>query len=77
MPTVGELPEIEVVLVEHPPPNNPLGAKGGGESGMAGTPAAIANAVADALGIRGRRLARLPLTPDRVRALLRDAAPEA
>ncbi|WP_028922211.1 xanthine dehydrogenase family protein molybdopterin-binding subunit [Pseudonocardia acaciae] len=70
LPTVGELPDIEVIVVEHPTPGNPLGLKGGGESGMVGTPAAVANAVADALGERGDRVRELPLTPRRVRALL-------
>ncbi|MGR6924465.1 xanthine dehydrogenase family protein molybdopterin-binding subunit [[Actinomadura] parvosata] len=74
MPTVEELPDIEVIIEERPTPANPLGVKGGGESGMVGTPAAIANAVADALGAAaGARLWRLPLTPDRVRELLRPA----
>ncbi|MFI0407466.1 xanthine dehydrogenase family protein molybdopterin-binding subunit [Actinomadura sp. 3N508] len=71
MPTAAELPEIETVVVEHrPPASNPLGAKGAGEAGMVATPAAIANAVADALG-PDAPVTRLPLTPDRVRALLR------
>ncbi|WP_433461765.1 xanthine dehydrogenase family protein molybdopterin-binding subunit [Spirillospora sp. CA-128828] len=71
MPTASELPEIETVVVEHrPPQSNPLGAKGVGESGMVATPAAVANAVADALGA-GVALTALPLTPGRVRAMLR------
>lgn len=73
IPTVGEVPLIETVIVEHPTPTNPLGIKGVGESGMVGTPAAIANAVADALGPTGQMLTRLPLTPARVRALIRGA----
>jgi aerobic carbon-monoxide dehydrogenase large subunit len=72
MPTAAELPDTEVIVVEHPTPSNPLGVKGAGESGMVATPAAIANAVADALGPRGARLTRLPLTPQRVRSLLRE-----
>ncbi|MEO3797363.1 xanthine dehydrogenase family protein molybdopterin-binding subunit [Nonomuraea sp. B10E15] len=71
MPTVEELPDIEVIVEERPTTTNPLGVKGGGESGMVGTPAAIANAVADALGSKGARVWRLPLTPDRIRELLR------
>ncbi|QFY10224.1 molybdopterin-dependent oxidoreductase [Nonomuraea phyllanthi] len=71
MPTVEELPDIEVIVEERPNTANPLGVKGGGESGMVGTPAAIANAVADALGVEGARVWRLPLTPDRVREMLR------
>lgn len=71
MPTSAELPPIDVVVLEFPSPNNPLGLKGGGEAGVAGAPAAVANAVADALGERGRGVNELPLTPPRVRALLR------
>jgi carbon-monoxide dehydrogenase large subunit len=71
MPTAAELPEIEVEVLEIPYTGNPLGAKGGGEAGVAGAPAAVANAVADALGERGRGVTTLPLTPPRVRALLR------
>ncbi len=45
-----EVPPIATAFVQSPSPNNPLGAKGIGEAGAIGTPAAIANAVADALG---------------------------
>ena len=45
-----EQPPILTAFVQAPSPNNPLGAKGIGEGGAIGTPAAIANAVADALG---------------------------
>jgi carbon-monoxide dehydrogenase large subunit len=45
-----EMPAIATAFVQTPSPNNPLGAKGIGEGGAIGTPAAIANAVADALG---------------------------
>jgi carbon-monoxide dehydrogenase large subunit len=48
--SAGEQPPIESAFVESPSPLNPLGAKGIGEAGTIGTPAAIANAVADALG---------------------------
>jgi aerobic carbon-monoxide dehydrogenase large subunit len=71
VPTATELPEIDVVIIEHQPPKtNPLGAKGAGESGMVGTPAAVANAVADAIGAV-TELTSLPLTADRVRSLIR------
>ena len=45
-----EVPPIAAAFVQSPSPNNPLGAKGIGEGGAIGAPAAIANAVADALG---------------------------
>jgi carbon-monoxide dehydrogenase large subunit len=75
LPTAAELPEIQTVVVEHPVTGNPLGVKGGGEAGMVTAPAAVANAVASALGAAGAGVDRLPLTPPRVRALLRAAAP--
>ena len=48
--TAVELPPIETRFVQTPSPVNPLGAKGIGEGGAIGTPAAIASAVTDALG---------------------------
>jgi aerobic carbon-monoxide dehydrogenase large subunit len=50
--TAAEIPPIAAAFVESPSPLNPLGAKGIGEGGAIGTPAAVANAVADALGGR-------------------------
>jgi carbon-monoxide dehydrogenase large subunit len=50
--TAAELPPLRAAFVETPTPVNPLGAKGIGEGGTIGTPAAIGNAVADALGGR-------------------------
>jgi carbon-monoxide dehydrogenase large subunit len=52
--------------LETPSPLNPLGAKGIGEAGSIGTPAAIANAVLDALTPLGVRHVDLPLTPRRI-----------
>jgi carbon-monoxide dehydrogenase large subunit len=48
--TAWEMPEVAADFVETPSPLNPLGAKGIGESGSIGAPAAVGNAVADALG---------------------------
>jgi aerobic carbon-monoxide dehydrogenase large subunit len=48
--TAAEMPPLRTGFVESPSPLNPLGAKGIGEGGAIGTPAAVANAVADALG---------------------------
>jgi carbon-monoxide dehydrogenase large subunit len=50
MLSAGEQPPVETAFVESPSPLNPLGAKGIGEAGTIGTPAAIANAVTAALG---------------------------
>ena len=48
--TAWEMPEVAAAFVETPSPLNPLGAKGIGEGGSIGAPAAVANAVVDALG---------------------------
>ena len=70
MPTLAELPPIEVIVIEHEVTTNPLGVKGAGEAGILGATAAVANAVADALG-NDADVVSLPLTPDRIRELLR------
>jgi aerobic carbon-monoxide dehydrogenase large subunit len=71
MPTLGEIPAIEVLLTEDAPsPHNPLGMKGAGEGGINGVGAAIAGAIDDAIGIPGA-VTRLPVTPQRLKALLR------
>jgi carbon-monoxide dehydrogenase large subunit len=70
VPTAMELPAIETVHLEYPSPRNPLGIKGIGEGGAISPPAAIANAVEDALSPFGVRVTRAPLGPDAVRALL-------
>jgi carbon-monoxide dehydrogenase large subunit len=58
-----DVPELIPIIVECPEPEGPYGAKGLGEPGLAPTPAAIGNAVADATGVR---IYDLPLTPERV-----------
>lgn len=63
LPTAADAPEIKAIIVETNDPTGPFGAKGVGECGMVPTPAAIANAVYDATGIR---FTELPLTPERV-----------
>lgn len=59
-------PEIVSAFLETPSPLNPLGAKGIGEAGSIGTPAALANAVMDALSPLGVRHLDFPLTPRRI-----------
>jgi CO/xanthine dehydrogenase Mo-binding subunit len=58
-----EMPELVVRLVDSVDPEGPFGAKGLGESGVIPVSAAVANAVADAIGVR---LTELPLSPERV-----------
>ena len=66
LPTAQSVPPVTSVLRETPSPLNPLGAKGVGEGGSIGTPAAIASAVADALAPLGIRHLDPPFTPGRV-----------
>jgi len=61
------------ILEETPTPLNPLGVKGAGEGGSSGCGGAIANAVANALGPLGVEITSLPLSPDRLLALIRNA----
>jgi len=69
LPTAAEVPPVDVLLSQDAPsPGNPLGVMGAGEGGINAVGAAVANAVRDALGLSGG-VGRLPLTPDRVRAL--------
>jgi xanthine dehydrogenase molybdenum-binding subunit len=63
IPTAADKPEIKAMLVEHPFPDGPFGAKGFAEQPLMGVAPAIANAVRDAVGVR---VTELPLTPERV-----------
>jgi carbon-monoxide dehydrogenase large subunit len=65
IPTVSELPPLRFAETCTPNPNTPLGAKGAGEAGCIGTPAAVVNAVVDALGLDDPSELQLPLTPYR------------
>jgi carbon-monoxide dehydrogenase large subunit len=60
------VPEYELALVETPSPQNPLGAKGIGESGCVGAPPAIVHAVLDALAPFGITNLDMPLTPEKI-----------
>jgi CO/xanthine dehydrogenase Mo-binding subunit len=72
VPGSADVPPIDVTLVEAPAPSNPLGVKGAGEAGTSGTGAALANAVAHALGLP---VTTLPLSPARVLAMLAGETP--
>jgi carbon-monoxide dehydrogenase large subunit len=70
VPTSMELPRIETVHLECPSPRNPLGVKGLGEGGAISPPAAIANAIEDALAPLGVRITGTPVSPARLLALI-------
>ncbi len=67
IPTFGDVPEIETILVEDEEPLGPYGAKGIGEPALIATAPAILNAIHHATGAR---INRVPATPDRVRAAM-------
>ncbi|MCR1781088.1 xanthine dehydrogenase family protein molybdopterin-binding subunit [Nocardioides carbamazepini] len=71
-PTVHEMPSIEILHLETISPASLTGAKGVGEGGTIGAPAALANAISDALEPFGVGVFHLPATPHRVRAAIRD-----
>jgi CO/xanthine dehydrogenase Mo-binding subunit len=71
MPTAREIPALDVLIAEDAPsPLNPLGMKGAGEGGVNAAGAAIAAAIDDAIGIPGA-ITKLPVTPQRLREILR------
>lgn len=72
LPTAVETPRWEVGETVTPSPHHPIGAKGVGESPTVGAPAAIANAVVDALWHLGVRHVDIPITPPKVWALLHE-----
>ena len=73
IPTTMEIPSIEILHLETPCEFSETGAKGMGEGGTIGAPGAIANAVADALSHLGIEVDRLPITPDRLRAAIKES----
>jgi carbon-monoxide dehydrogenase large subunit len=73
VPTAMEVPAIETLHLEYPSPRNTLGMKGVGEGGAISPPAAIANAVEDALAPFRVRVTRTPLGPSVVMGLLESA----
>ena len=73
LPVAGDIPGIRILHMETPSPLSRFGQKGIGESGAIGPPAAIANAVNDALAELGAEVTHVPLTPERVLAALGDA----
>jgi carbon-monoxide dehydrogenase large subunit len=72
VPTAMETPAWEVAKTVTPSPHHPIGAKGVGESATVGAPPAIANAVVDALWHLGVRNIDIPITPQKVWAILHE-----
>lgn len=70
IPTIGDVPPIETILVEVPDPEGPYGAKGLGEHVLIPTAPAILNAIRHA---SGAKIGKVPATPDRVLAAIRRA----
>jgi CO/xanthine dehydrogenase Mo-binding subunit len=68
VPMIGDLPQIEAIIVEQAEPDGPYGAKGIGEVGLNPIPPAISNAIFDAVGVR---LCSLPMKKEKVLAALR------
>jgi len=73
VPTATDLPPIDTVHLEYPSPRNPLGIKGLGEGGAISPPAAIANAIEDALQPFGVKITETPVSPSRLLALITQA----
>ena len=72
VPVASDMPMIDTIMVEVPNPRHPFGARGVGEVPIVPPMAAVANAIADATGIR---LRDLPMSPPRLLAALDQAAP--
>lgn len=69
IPTIGDVPPIETILIEVPDPEGPFGAKGLGEHVLIPTAPAILNAIRHATGVL---VTKIPATPTRIRAAIRD-----
>jgi carbon-monoxide dehydrogenase large subunit len=72
-PTAREIPPIELHHIETPSTNSITKAKGLGEGGAIGAPAAVINAINDALSPFGAQIDEMPATPQRIRAAIRNA----
>jgi aerobic carbon-monoxide dehydrogenase large subunit len=73
VPTMAEIPELEIHHLETLTEASVTGAKGVGEGGTIGAPAAVLNAVSDALAPFGVGIFEMPITPQRILQLLREA----
>jgi carbon-monoxide dehydrogenase large subunit len=70
IPRADDVPRPMLAKTVTPSPRNPLGAKGVGEAGCIAFPAAVVNAVADALAPRGAPPPDMPLTPEKLWRIL-------
>ena len=70
IPTIGDIPPIETLIVEEPDAHGPFGAKGLGEHVLIPTAPALINAINMAAGVQMRRV---PVTPARLRAAILEA----
>ena len=68
IPTIGDVPPIETIIIEEPDAHGPFGAKGLGEHVLIPTAPALLNAIKDATGVR---ITQVPATPSRLRAAIR------
>jgi len=75
VPTAGDVPDMALIHQHSPSPLNPLGVKGVGEGGAVAPPAAIANAVADALASFGAEFNTTPIKPEQIVKAARSAPP--
>jgi carbon-monoxide dehydrogenase large subunit len=73
VPTMAEIPDLEIHHLETLTDATVTGAKGVGEGGTIGAPAAVLNAVSDALAPFGIGIFEMPITPQRIRQLLRES----
>jgi CO/xanthine dehydrogenase Mo-binding subunit len=71
LPTALDLPMIDTVIVEVPNPGHPYGVRGVGEAPITSPPAALANAIYRAIGIR---MTELPMSPNRILEMLKNSS---
>ena len=71
LPIAGDIPAMRIIHQHSPSPLNPLGVKGVGEGGAVAPPAAIANAVCDALAPFGVEINATPISPQQIVAMAR------
>lgn len=72
MPVASDVPMIDTVIIEVPNPNHPYGVRGVGEPPLVSAPAAVANAVENAIGLT---MSDLPLTPPKILAAIQNRSP--